>query len=178
MKTPSRFLPAYVPEPVTNREKVLGHGFVLLIVGGLGYWIWSQPGILALLAGMVCFGGFLHWQHNRDLQKPAALRTTESICTFARGFDRKAVDTWIIRAVYEELQAYVKYPGGSCPIRAADRFEKDFHVDPEEMEELLPVIAQRTGRSTDDTESNPYFGKVSTIGDLVHFINCQPRTST
>lgn len=178
MKTPSRFLPAYVPEPVTNREKVVGYGFVLLIAGGLGYGIWNRPVFLALLAGLACVGVFQNWQRKRALQKLAALRTTESICTFARGFDRKAVDTWIIRAVHEELQMYVKHSGGLCPIRATDRFEEDLHIDPEEMDELLPVIAQRTGRSTDNTESNPYFGKVSTVGDLVHFVNCQPRAST
>jgi hypothetical protein len=40
----------------------------------------------------------------RRLAGLAVGRPGESICTFARSFGRRAADTWVIRAVYEELQ--------------------------------------------------------------------------
>jgi len=169
-----------VPEPVSFRQKAVAYGVLSLIVVGLGYGVWNEPVVLAALVGVVLFGVFIQWKGNRELElkKLAASRGEESICTFARSFDRKAVDTWIIRAVHEELQVYVKYPGGLCPLRSTDRLDQDLHIDPDDIDDLFPVIAQRTGRSTDNTKSNPYYGNVSTVGDLVFFVNCQQRTAT
>ncbi len=173
-KTPSRYLPAYVSEPVSLRAKA----FLVAFLVGLVYAIWNEPDLLSVLGGLVLLGVILQWKGNRVLKRLAAERKDESICTFARSFDRKVVDTWIIRAVHQELQVYVKYPDGVCPIRSTDRLDQDLHIDLEDIDDLFPVIAQRTGRSTKNTESNPYYGKVSTAGDLVLFVNSQPRATT
>ena len=42
-------------------------------------------------------------QYLRDL---AAEREGESICQFARDFEMRQTDAWIVRAVYEQLQAH------------------------------------------------------------------------
>jgi hypothetical protein len=39
--------------------------------------------------------------------------------------------------------------------------------------DLIEEIAQRTGRSMENFESNPYYGKVTTARDLVLFFNHQ-----
>jgi hypothetical protein len=68
----------------------------------------------------------------------------------------------------------VTFPDGLCPIRASDKLEKDLSIDPEEIDDLVSIVAQRTGRSLENAESNPCFGKITSVGDLVLFINGQP----
>jgi hypothetical protein len=102
-------------------------------------------------------------------------RDGESICEFARSFERHRVDTWVVRAVYEQLQEYL---GGipSVPILAIDRLKYDLPIDMEDLEmDLIAEISQRTGRSLSNTTSNPYYEKVKTVEDLVLFFNAQPK---
>jgi hypothetical protein len=113
------------------------------------------------------------------LQALAASRGGESICGFARSFDCRAVDTWIVRAVYEELQEALQLGETKFPVRASDSLYQDlFAIDPDTVDAALaPDIAERTGRSMDRAEENPYRGKVATVRDLVMFFNAQPRLS-
>jgi hypothetical protein len=116
-------------------------------------------------------------RNRRRLKHLAKLRAGESICEFARSFERNNVDTWVIRAVYEQLQDYLgKNP--VVPIRAADRLKEDLPIDAEDLEmDLAEEIAQRTGRSLKDTTANPYYGKIRTVEDLVLFFNSQPKAA-
>ena len=86
-------------------------------------------------------------RYKARLRRLAGSRAGESICEFARSFERHQVDTWVVCAVYEQLQEYL---GGNppVPIRAADRLKVDLPVDTEELEmDIVARIAQRTGRS-------------------------------
>ena len=94
-----------------------------------------------------------------------------SICEFSRSFDTKKIDTWVLRAVYEQLQNYVP----KIPIKADDLLFELLEIDEEDLEfGLIEEIAQRTGRSIENTESNKFYGNVKTVNDLVNFINEQP----
>ncbi|MGC3980199.1 MAG: hypothetical protein QM808_02975 [Steroidobacteraceae bacterium] len=107
----------------------------------------------------------------------AASRKGESICEFARSFDERSVDTWVVRAVYEQLQEHLgsKY---QIPIRASDVFGQDLPIDSEDLDmDIASEIAQRTARSMDKMEANPLYGKVKTAADLVHFFNAQPKAT-
>jgi hypothetical protein len=42
----------------------------------------------------------------------------------------------------------------------------------------LVVIATRSGHSLDETEKNPFYGKMNTVRDLVLFVNAQQRLAT
>lgn len=131
--------------------------------------------MLAVCVAVAVISVYANWKHNQKLKTLAGERVDESICTFAKSFDRKQVDTWVIRAVHEELQQYVKFSNGTCPLRASDELEKDLNIDPDDIEDAIPIVAQRTGRSLEQTEKNPFFGKIETVGDFVLFINNQPR---
>ena len=49
-------------------------------------------------------------------------------------------------------------------------------IDDEDLDmDLVAEIGQRTGRSMENAEKNPYYGKVSTVEDLVLFFNLQPK---
>jgi hypothetical protein len=104
---------------------------------------------------------------SRQDRRIAEDREGESICEFARGFDCRTIDTWIIRAVYEEF-------AGTFPLRPSDRFVEDLRTDSDDLDFGAIHIARRTGRSLDGYERNPMFGKIDTLRDLVMFFQHQP----
>lgn len=133
----------------------------LLALPGLAWW----P-LAFIVPAMVIGAIVVRWHADK---REAKRRTGESICSFARSFDRRVIDPWIIRGVYEEFS-------DSYPIRADDSLAKDLGVVDEDLDDSIVVIAERIGRSLGDTASNPMFDKLSTVGDLVLFLQHQPRT--
>lgn len=115
------------------------------------------------------FGVFQFIGRRQDVQQ-AEHRSGESICSFARSFDCCAIDTWIIRGVYEEFS-------WSYPIRPEDSFREDLHIDDEDYEDSVVAIAERIGRSLEDMENNPMNGKIKTVRDLVLFLQYQPKVA-
>jgi hypothetical protein len=148
------------------------------ILGGLGWWICMNPKVLIYLGMVALLCGLLMWDSRREERRMAALkqflaevREGESICTFARSFDWRHTDTWILRAVYEEMSEW--FP--NVPIRRTDRWA-DLRIDLEDLNEFLIYdIAFRARRSMDNPDQNPLWGKVHTVGDIVAFLEHQPR---
>lgn len=100
-----------------------------------------------------------------------------SICEFAKEFDPKVVDTWIIQAVYEQLQAALPTKQ-NVPIKSSDNLFDTLMLDEDDLDlDLVEEIAQRTGRSLEGYRSNPYYGKVTTVKNLVLFFNHQASAS-
>ncbi|WP_428243195.1 hypothetical protein [Gynuella sp.] len=113
-------------------------------------------------------------KHFQDLCKE---RSGLSICEFARELDPKVVDTWIIRAVYEQLQAALPTKQ-HVPIKAFDDLFDTLMLDEDDLDlDLVEEIAQRTRRSLEGYKSNPYYGKVTTARNLVLFFNHQAHAS-
>jgi hypothetical protein len=110
------------------------------------------------------------------MRRTAALRAGESICTFARAFDRRVVDAWVIRATYEEVQAHFGRSVERFPVRATDRLVEDLGIVNEDLDALAEDVAHRTGRSLENAEQSPVMN-VNTVADLVLFLNHQPRHS-
>ena len=147
-------------------------GLLLLL---LLWGIWEKPFILILIGVIATWSILDIKRRNSKLKKLSEERSELSICEFARSFDRKVIDTWVIRAVYEQIQEYVATSDYVLPIKADDDLEKTIEIDDEDLDmDILVEILQRTGRSMKDTESNPFFGKVKTVSDLVYFVNEQP----
>lgn len=173
MKAPSRNMPKYVPE--STWPPFVGWLLLVGFVGALLWWIWEKPIILLFI--MVLAVWIVIEQRNRRIQlaKLAQERKELSICEFARSFDCRSIDTWVIRAVYETIQNYVSTPEALIPIKAEDDLADVLEIDDEDLDmDLLVEMLQRTSRSKDDTSSNPYYGKVKTVADLVYFVNAQP----
>ena len=108
----------------------------------------------------------------RDAQIAEA-RRDYSICDFARSFDYRVIDTWIIRATFEELSH-------SYPVRPDDNLADDLGVVGEDLDDCFENIAKRIDRSADDddVEANPlYDKKVETVRDLVMFLQHQPKVA-
>lgn len=167
------------------RAKPLGLGawaLLAIVLASLLYAAASAPIVTALVA-LLLFGAFsFAYQANKreekQLRSVAEAREGESICEFAREFDTREVDTWIIRAVYEEVQWQLKPVHAAFPLRASDRLKEDLRLDDDDLDMDVAVrIEQRTGRSLDESRSNPYFGKVITVRDLVLFFQSQAKRS-
>ena len=133
---------------------------------------------LGLFAILVSYGVIAVYLDNRRLKRLADERIEESICTFGRSLDFRRLDTKVIRAVYEELQQYFDFLKRPLPLRPNDRFNEDLKMDHEDLEDLAEGIALRCGRTFDSPENNPFYGKVTTVSDLVEFICNQPQRST
>jgi hypothetical protein len=170
MRIPSRRMPT-APEHKASwwAWPILG---ALLI--GLGIWIYQKPYVLLFLAGLgviVWLGMIFDARHRRRL---AESREGENICDFARGLNCREADTWIVRAVYEELSRFLSVDGRAIAVRPTDRCEKDLKIDPEDLDDLARDVAFRARRSMDDCDKNPLYGKVETVGDIVTFLEYQP----
>ena len=89
------------------------------------------------------------------------------------------MDTWVVRAVYEEIQDHLGPLCAKFPLRWTDRLKEDFPIDADALDEELAIdIEQRAGRDLESTQSNPLLGKIETVRDLVLFFQGQPmRTS-
>ena len=80
-------------------------------------------------------------------------------------------------AVYEQLQLHLGTQK-PLPIRATDSLVHDVRIDDEGLDMVVAEeIFQRTGRSMEHTDRNPYFGKVRTVAALVHLVNEQPKAA-
>lgn len=173
MRRPSRLLPEL------NRKRVPPLVWCLLGVFATCFAValWLRPlltgGLVLLMFGFSLGHSYFVRVHLRRL---AAGRTREGIGAFAKQFDCRSVDTWIIRAVYEELQEYLRSEVRSFPLRASDRLLEDLKVDQGDLEDMVASrVAERTGRRLEAGPSNTLGGKVQTVGDLVLFFNAQPR---
>jgi hypothetical protein len=173
MPVPSRQMPKL------RRDKIQPFGWLVpmmldfALLCAIAYVVSRFPFLLIPLAVVLIASIVMHGQNQRRLQTLATQRVGESIGDFARSLEYRTIDTWVIRATYEQIQAYM---GSDLPLRACDRLIEDLQIDPEDLEmDLAEEIAERTGRTLAETDRNPYYGKVETVQDLVLFFNAQPR---
>jgi hypothetical protein len=170
-RQPSRRLHSLVlvPSPAQRfRQAVVSSAYCLgfvtwpVFVWGASAWPWAA-GLAALLS--YCMANGHYW-----CKRMRAERAADSICTFARSFPRREVDTWVIRAVWDQLDL-------RFPVRAEDRLTDDLGMDDVDLDFDMAGVADRCGRSLATPERNPWYGKVETVGDLVRFVAAQPRVS-
>lgn len=173
MKRASRFMPKAIRKPPT----LVGWVLLLAFTAWLLYLLWRYP---LITSACIAILGVLAWLHHRSVRNHllviAAGRVGESICTFSREVDCRNLDTWIVRAVYEELQEHLASQCAKFPIRWTDRLREDLRIDADALDDELAIdIAQRTGRTLHGTQNNPLFGNVKTVRDLVLFFQAQPQ---
>lgn len=184
MKTPSRRMPQYQITPLHPAKRLIMSVLVTAsVLLGVIYLAYLGPIKLILVASIgiaICLYTRHEFRQTRQhLNALAVSRHNESLCEFARSFDCRTIDTWVIRAVYEEVQEELQGYFPDFPIRADDHLEKDLHIDPDDLDlALAPAISARTGRVLQRTEDNPYWSKVRSVADLVMFFNAQAHLSS
>ncbi len=173
--TASRFIP-----PVAVRPPLRWPARCFLAVMAVAFMavFWTHP--VAVGGSLLALGSLVAVLSRREalrLAHMAQSRAGESICQFARSIDCRRVDTWVVRAVYEELQRSLSAVV-AVPLRLTDNLQSDLRLDADDLDDLFADMAQRARRSLADTSANPLFGKVTTVGDLVEFLQAQSRLPT
>ena len=172
MNSFSRNIPKYVKQSTTLSQKVA----ICVLIFAVLCLLYFYPICILLFIIIGIWTIVYNYGEAKRLSDIAHNRTGESICSFTRALSFRQIDTWIIRATWEELQDYVTHKNlNEFPIRPTDKVEDDFKIDPEEIEDIVERIAQRSRRSLEETDKNPYFGKIETVGDLISFVNNQPK---
>ena len=161
----------------TTLGRVIAWMSLLGLFAAYLYALWSYP-VLVWLGTLVLSLTVI--RRNRidraHLARFAETRQAESICDFRRSFNVRKTDTWVIRAVYEQLQDQLRWAHPSFPVRADDRLVEDLKLDPDDIDlDIVSNVSGRTGRSMRNTKANPFYGRVETVGDLVAFFCAQDR---
>ena len=173
--TASRFMP-----PVAVRPPLRWPARCFLAVMAVAFMAVFWTNSVAVGGSLLALGSLVAVLSRREalrLARMAQSRAGESICQFARSIDCRRVDTWVVRAVYEELQRSLS-AAVAVPLRLTDNLHSDLRLDADDLDDLVVDMAQRARRSLADTSANPLFGKVTTVGDLVEFLQAQPRLPT
>lgn len=175
MRRASRFMPQARRPAMPWRGRIFVAVAALALLCSLLLALWAYPIMVCAIAAVLwALAAIEERRQDKRMALWVQARVGESICQFARALDCRKVDTWVVRSVYEELQRY--HSGKwALPLRATDWLEKDLRLDSEDLDQVLVDMAQRAGRDLSSTQGNPFYDKVTTVGDLVHFLNAQPR---
>ena len=167
MRAPSRLLPSRAP---ARKPTQIGWIVLTVLVVSIGWAIYESPVVRWCFAGAtLVYGGLSFYAHRQHLRR-ARDRRVDSLCTFVRALEVRDHDTWVLRAVYEELTHLVRHP-----VRPADHLTKDLGIDADDLEDIAREIARRASRSLDDTKKNPLYGRVHTVADMIQFLEHQPK---
>ncbi|MES2899557.1 MAG: hypothetical protein V4723_07500 [Pseudomonadota bacterium] len=78
--------------------------------------------------------------------------------------------------MYEQLQESLAYAHPAFPVRASDNLKAELRLDDEDLDmDLAAQVEQRTGISLDCSETNPHYGKINTVKDVVMFFQAQMK---
>lgn len=135
----SRHLP-----PAPPRASIHPVGWLLLaiLIAGLVALIYYHPLAVAVYVLFVTVGGWIasHINTRRKLALASSRSVGNALCAFARSMDLRALDPWIVRAVFEELQPCFPEQARPFPIRPTDRLVEDLHLDPDDIEEIAQPL--------------------------------------
>ena len=159
-------LPSAAPERVT----VIGWIILFAIVAGTIWGLTTSVHLRWVIGIFVLLIALMAIFDDYRLKRIKEERKEESICSFSRELPAKIHDTWVVRAVYEELSQHL-----DAPLRPSDDLKSFWRIDPDELNDIAIGIASRAGRSMEDTKNNPMLDRVVTIADLILFIENQPR---
>jgi len=177
VRVPSRYMPSY-EETLTWKSQWIGYFIITIFVGSLGYAIWDDPSIGLFFLSMIFLVSIVSLFGNdieKQLEEKAKERKNEDIGTFASSLDYRNIDTWIIRAVYEEIQSEIMWENQNFPIRATDNLKKDLLLEDDAFDSIINCVIARVGISDKDWEKNPYYGKLETVEDMILFFNAQEK---
>jgi hypothetical protein len=169
-----------MPKARAQPKGILSWVFLAALVGAIAYLVLTEPKTSAVIGALLIIGYLAIRpgikRQEMQLRELAASRKGQSICDFAREFDLRTVDSWIVRAVYEQVQRQLARVHPEFPLHADDLLKEELRLEDDDLDlDVVIEVEERTGRSLDNATSNPYFGKVRTVRDLVLFFQAQAR---
>ncbi|WP_444886888.1 hypothetical protein [Microbulbifer sp. JMSA008] len=130
MKKASRFMPKYEPEKASAPVLAV---FLAIAVAIAIYQPWYLTVLAEIFLLVMVWSAIEQPKVERHFSELCKDRYGLSICEFAREFDSKVVDTWVIRAVYEQLQAALPTKQ-SVPIKASDSLFDTLLLDEDDLD--------------------------------------------
>ena len=167
-------MPAPSGESTAGERRTL-LAFLVVLAAGWAYFLLADTMRTATVSAVtVLWFACAAFGHRRRLTALRRERPGQTICHFARDFDRRTLDAWVVRATWDALQVYVRRKDSPFPLRATDSLSDVVAIDGEDLDDLIEEISRRAGRTLADLEDNPHFGQVSTTGDIVRLLRAQP----
>lgn len=111
----------------------------------------------------------------RKFKQIRASRREDNICAFARSVPIRELDTWVVRATYEELASWVGTEKEPFPVHASDRLDEDLEIDDDDPCDVIIAICKRCGLTLDSIDENPFLSKMKTVEDLIKAVMWQKR---
>ena len=158
------------PRAIPKQPGVWAWLFLAAFAASLAWLIYSNVGARWAAGALAVYGTVATLLGRRHFARLKAERNEGSIGAFAHALPARDHDTWVVRAVFEELSAL-----GRVPVRPDDDLKKDLKIDPEDLDDAIVEIARRAGRSMDDAKKNPMADRVVTVADLILFFEHQPK---
>jgi hypothetical protein len=161
-------------------KRALAYAVLAMLVGTYLWLLSKWPlAMIAIVLFVVVVSAFQNHRRHVHLRTVVESREQESICTFVRSLPIRTLDPWVVRAVFEQLQDYLRDSHVAFPLRPSDRLVKDLRIDPDDLDEILIWdIARRSGRSLSNLRANPHYGQVITVEALIRFFCAQPKGAT
>lgn len=167
MKIPSRKMP---PLPTPKRPTALSWIATAVILAPVAWFAFANPPVRWTLVGCGALLTVLSLFHRRWLRRLSEERKEESIGSFSHALPARKHDTWVVRAVYDEISSRA-----GAPIRPSDNVVRFWGIDGDDLDDAIVRIARRAGRSLAGVEKNPLSGRVETVADVIAFIEHQPK---
>src|SRR4051812_32847564 len=109
MRIPSRRMPNPLRRG-TLPTRIVAWTILFGVLGAYVYALWYHPFVVGIVSAVVVAIVVRNRRRmSRHLTNLAQARKGESICEFSRAFDTRTTDTWVIRAVYEQLQQQLRW---------------------------------------------------------------------
>lgn len=168
MKIPSNRMPKYeVP-----KTSILAWIFLVVTILSFCYTAYDDINIRYFFVAIIIFIVVMSAIGDTKYERLKESRKDWDIGNFAKEFDLKVIDTWVVRAVYEAV-----YDEVELPVKADDDIDKDLRIDMGDLEfdEILINVSQRTGRVlTEESVEYDDIENIKTVRDLVDFFNKLP----
>jgi len=165
MKKPSNQMPKYeVP-----KTSIWTWIFLVVTILSLCYAAYEDINVMYLFVALIIFIIIMSTIGDKKYERLKESRKDWNIGSFAKEFNLKEVDTWVVRAVYEAV-----YDEVEIPIKADDDIDKDLRIDMGDLgfDEILINVSQRTGRVlTEESVAYNDIENITSIRDLVYFFN-------
>ena len=137
--------------------------FLLLVVLAAGALLYEQHAALAV--GVLLVGGCSWVALSPKAEIDVAARKNDNLIDFARQFDVRVVNAWVVRSTYEQLELWLGFP-----VHPSDRLRQDLKLSAVDLEDIVFQVLFRVGRIRPES----WLIEVKTVRELIYFINTLP----
>lgn len=133
----ARLFSRHLPPTPSYPTRPIGWLVLALLGVGLVALLYYYPiPVLGFLLFVIGGGWIATRIDTRRKLALAASRPGDPLCVFARALGLRAVDPWVVRAAFEQLQPYFPAQSRPFPIQPTDRLVDDLHIDPDDIEDI------------------------------------------